>query len=105
MKILIFIFIIIILVVLIFILGLKIKNKSINRFNPINLLRKQNKEKAKNKIMHHINEIGEITNNQVQIILKISDATATRYLEELEKESKIKQVGQTGRNVKYIIKP
>ncbi len=31
----------------------------------------------------------------------ISEATATRYLEELEKEGKIKQVGKTGAHVFY----
>jgi len=31
----------------------------------------------------------------------VSDATATRYLEELEKEGFIRQVGRTGRHVYY----
>ena len=42
-----------------------------------------------------------ITNNQVADFLHISDATATRYLQILENENRIKQVGKTGKGVKY----
>ena len=42
-----------------------------------------------------------ITNDEVEKFLHISDATATRYLEILEKENKIKQVGKTGKSVSY----
>jgi len=43
----------------------------------------------------------QVTNNEIQDLLDISDATATRYLEELEKEGVIRQVGETGRSVFY----
>ena len=42
-----------------------------------------------------------ITNDEVEKFLHISDSTATRYLEILEKENKIKQVGKTGKSVSY----
>ena len=42
-----------------------------------------------------------ITNDEVEKFLHVSDATATRYLEILEKENKIKQVGKTGKSVSY----
>jgi len=42
-----------------------------------------------------------ITNDEVEKLLHISDTTATRYLEILEKENKIKQVGKTGKSVSY----
>ena len=42
-----------------------------------------------------------ITNNQVADFLHVSDATATRYLQVLENENKIRQVGKTGKGVKY----
>lgn len=44
----------------------------------------------------------EITNDEVEKLLHVSDATATRYLAELEKRGKIRQVGTTGRSVKYV---
>ena len=44
----------------------------------------------------------KITNNDVEKHLNTSDATAERYLNELEKEGKIKQIGKTGKSVYYI---
>jgi len=43
----------------------------------------------------------KITNDEVEKFLHVSDATATRYLSQLEKERKIKQNGKTGRGVSY----
>jgi predicted HTH transcriptional regulator len=43
----------------------------------------------------------KITNQDVGDFLHVSDATATRYLDVLEKENKIKQVGKTGHAVSY----
>ena len=42
-----------------------------------------------------------ITNDEVEKFLHVSDATATRYLEILEKENKIKQSAKTGKGVSY----
>ncbi|MBM2820568.1 MAG: dtxR-type protein [Candidatus Berkelbacteria bacterium] len=42
-----------------------------------------------------------ITNSVVEKLLGVSDATATRYLEELEKEGLIKQQGKTGKYTYY----
>ncbi len=46
-------------------------------------------------------ERGKIKTNQVADLLEVSRATAFRYLEELEKEEKIEQIGARGRNVEY----
>jgi len=43
----------------------------------------------------------EATNNDIEKLLGVSDATATRYLDELEKEGLIEQVGKTGTGVYY----
>ncbi len=48
------------------------------------------------------NEKG-ITCNEVEKLLDISESTAHRYLNELEKEGKIKQVGSTGKSVYYVL--
>ena len=42
-----------------------------------------------------------ITNDEVEKLLHVSDATATRYLESLEKENKIKKIGKTGKYTNY----
>jgi len=43
----------------------------------------------------------QVSNNDVEQLLGVSDATAGRYLDELEKQGKIRQVGQTGKYVVY----
>ena len=43
----------------------------------------------------------QITNDDVEKLLHVSDATATRYLSILEREGEIKQSGKTGKGVSY----
>jgi hypothetical protein len=69
------------------------------------------KRKKRDKIMQALNtktpatlklrRAGEITNDEVEKLLHVSDATATRYLSALEREGKIRQVGKTGMGVAY----
>jgi len=47
----------------------------------------------------------QIANKDVQKLFRTTDRTALRYLEQLEQEQKIIQVGKTGRSVLYIKKP
>ena len=53
------------------------------------------------RIMELLMDKGEVSNADVRQALGISDATATRYFDELEKEGKVRQVGKTGRHVHY----
>lgn len=46
----------------------------------------------------------KVTNNLVEQKLSVSDATATRYLEELEQQGLIEQHGKTGSGVFYTKK-
>lgn len=59
------------------------------------------KENGKAKILEEIGKNGKLANNDVENLLGVSDATATRYLDELEKEGKLRQVGETGRGAHY----
>ncbi len=45
-----------------------------------------------------------ITCNEVEELLDVSDQTARKYLNELEDENKIIQLGESGRGVTYILK-
>lgn len=67
------------------------------------LIERQAREKEENKqrILGVLETQTQLTNNHIEQLLGISDATATRYLDELEKEGKIKQVGKTGKHVYY----
>lgn len=67
------------------------------------LLEKQAREKEKNKqkIIEFFESRDKVANDDIENLLGISDATATRYLDELEKDGLIRQVGRTGRHVYY----
>jgi len=59
------------------------------------------KRKKLDKIMTLFAKQTKITNDEVEKFLHVSDATATRYLSQLEKEGKIKQSGKIGKGVSY----
>ena len=66
-----------------------------------NAAKKNRKRKRLDKIMEALALKDTITNDEVEKLLHVSDATATRHLSELEREGKIRQVGKTGRGVVY----
>ena len=59
------------------------------------------KRKKLDKVMSLFLQQSKITNDEVEKFLHVSDATAERYLNILEKENKIRQVGKTGHAVSY----
>lgn len=59
------------------------------------------KQKKLLKIMGLFTKKKSITNDDVEKLLHVSDATATRYLSALEKQGKIMQLGKTGHSVTY----
>lgn len=58
-------------------------------------------QRRKDILLEYLKHRGKITNNEVEDLLDVSDATATRYLQQLEDEGKIKQVGSAGKGVFY----
>ncbi len=70
------------------------------------LISRQMKEKADNleKILAAFDKSPSsqgMTNDDIQKLIGVSDATVTRYMDELEKEGKVRQVGATGKYVYY----
>ena len=59
------------------------------------------KRKKLDRVMTLFLKKSKITNDEVREFLHVSDATAERYLNVLEKENRIKQVGKTGHAVSY----
>jgi|SRR3989344_5017308 len=51
------------------------------------------KQEKLEKILAEVQKKKKITNDQVQFLVRVSHATATRYLSELEKQGKVRQVG------------
>lgn len=62
---------------------------------------KLRKIKKLNRIMRLFDSKPHLTNEDVQKLLRVTDRTARRYFDELEKENRIKQVGEVGRGVFY----
>lgn len=71
------------------------------KLQKFNVEREKEREANKQKIIDFLGEKGKATNNDIQTLISVSDATATRYLDELEKEGKVKQVGDAGHYVYY----
>ena len=59
------------------------------------------KIQAKDKIITLFYKKNKISNKEIIKELDISHSSAMRYLDELEKEGEIKQIGKTGRSVFY----
>lgn len=59
------------------------------------------KQQKLEKIMTLFDTKEKITNDDVEKLLHVSDATALRYLKELVKQGKIKRIGTTGAGVEY----
>ena len=72
-----------------------------DKLQEFNKERVEEREANKQKILKLLEEKGDVTNNNVEELLSVSDATATRYLDELEKDGRIKQIGLTGHYVYY----
>ena len=62
------------------------------------------KTENKQKILAFVQEHGKIQNNDVEKLAGVSNATAERYLDELEKEGKLTQHGTIGQGVFYTQK-
>jgi predicted HTH transcriptional regulator len=69
----------------------------------VGLIERQQGEKAAHKqaIISAFAEKGRLTNDELQSLLGVSSSTVVRYMDELEKEGKVRQVGPTGQNVYY----
>lgn len=61
-------------------------------------------EKRKARILAQAEKEGRITNDGVEDLFCISDSTARNYLNDLEAEGKLTQVGESGRGVYYTPK-
>lgn len=62
------------------------------------------KTENKQKILAFVQANKKIKNNDVEKLAGVSNATAERYLDELEKEGKLTQHGAIGQNVFYTAK-
>lgn len=83
-------------------LGMYIARRNANT----GFIAKQMEQKSENKqkILAFVQEHGKIQNNDVEKLVGVSNATAERYLNELETEGKLTQHGTIGQSVSYTLK-
>ena len=62
------------------------------------------KEARKQKALAMFADKPELSNFEIRKALGVSSRTAVRYLDELEKEGKVEQVGKIGHTVTYRLK-
>jgi Fic family protein len=91
--------VIVILAVLVIILIIALsRSRKDTSLNPEQV---QQKEENLARSLGLARERGEITNNDIEQLLGISNATAERYLHELESRGHLVQIGTTGKGVRY----
>jgi len=59
------------------------------------------KQRHLEQVLKLAQDKGEIANDDVEKALGVSNATAERYLQELETQGKLQQIGELGKYVKY----
>jgi len=64
----------------------------------------EEKQKNLEKVLEMAREKSEICNDDVEHVLRVSNATAERYLQELESQGILEQIGPTGQAVRYRLK-
>ena len=98
-----YIYISIIILLVVIIITPKTRRAAVGICN-VALGQSRRKEERKQEILKLLQERGELSNFDIREVLKVTDRTVVRYIDEMEKEDKIKQVGVTGRGVVYRLK-
>ena len=62
------------------------------------------KNKNREKLLNLFREKSKLTNKDVRKALDVSARTVVNYMDELEKEGTVEQIGETGRNAHYRLK-
>jgi predicted HTH transcriptional regulator len=75
-----------------------------NGKNNINVERAAGRQENIARVLVAVKETRTITNNEVEELLGVSDGAAESYLNELQAQGVLEQVGGTGRSVMYRIK-
>lgn len=94
------------ILIIVAIIGIALGMYLARRNTNAEFIAKQMEQKTENKqkILAFVQEHGKIQNNDVEKLAGVSNATAERYLDELEKEGKLTQHGEIGQAVFYTLK-
>lgn len=95
-----------IVLIIVAVVGIALGMYIARRKSNAGFIAEQSAKKAENKqkILAFVQEHEKIQNNDVEKLAGVSNATAERYLDELEKEGKLTQHGAIGQSVFYTQK-
>ena len=79
----------------------RLSDNQISKVTKVPVMSVNRKRKKLDRIMNMFLSQTKITNDEVEKLFHVSDSTATRYLDELQKQGKIRQLGITGKAVFY----
>src|SRR3989344_7143671 len=77
------------------------KSNKAGKMDALNQDRAEEHQRKLEQVLGMANMREEITNDEVEKALLVSNTSAERYLDELEKLGKLKQIGRTGKSVTY----
>lgn len=86
------------------VVGRSFESKKIKGIGKITQERTGAKQENKDKIVAYLKERNSARNNDIEKLLGVSDTTATRYFDELQKQGIVEQIGDVGRGVEYKLK-
>ena len=98
------IILIVIIVVLVILLFVKSIRQKIVGICQSALNQTISKNSNKQKILDLLGEKNQLSNTEIRDAIGVTDRTVVNYMDQLEKESKVEQVGSTGRGVFYRLK-
>lgn len=74
-----------------------------DKFANAAMKRVDERDEKLHKVREFVERRGEVSNNDIEQEFSVSDATATRYMDALEKEGFVEQTGK-GRSIVYRVK-
>lgn len=80
---------------------IKKANSSAGNLGEYNKEREERRDEAKDRIIELFESADSLVNDDIEKELGVADSTVTKYLNELEAEGKIEQIGESGRFVEY----
>ena len=91
---------ILIIAAVIIALAFRYRSEVLERILPQAKRKKKNRE----RLLNLFREKSTLTNKDVRRALGVSARTVVNYMDELEKEGTVEQIGETGRNAHYRLK-
>lgn len=96
--------VILILAIAVIVLVVLLRRARVAALSSPNAAEIEAKQEHLDRALAYIREQGEVANDDIERLLGVSDATASRYLSQLKSQGRLIQIGTTGKSVRYRAK-